>query len=124
MHQMVSHGECVHRGGGGGPHTPGFVSASSIVAAPHGSLSLSPVWGGIPPPALSHTASLQLVVKQRREEFETPNGQLLFSFFLLLLNPFFPKEPKENLLNCFMCTLSAGVFFFYCIIACCCVLSQ
>lgn len=114
---MVSHGECVHRGGGGGPHTPGFVSASSIVAAPHGSLSLSPVWGGIPPPVLSHTVSLQLVVKQRWEEFETPNGQLFF----FPLNLFFSKKPKENLLNCFMCTLRS---VFYCIIACCCVLSQ
>lgn len=64
MHQMVSHGECVLRGGVRGAHTPGFVSASSIVAAPHGSLSLSPVWGGIPPVLFSHSVPLRQVVKQ------------------------------------------------------------
>lgn len=68
MHQMVSHGECVHRGGGRGAHTPGFVSASSIVAAPHGSLSLSPVWGCVPPMLLSHSGPLRLVVRQRWEK--------------------------------------------------------
>lgn len=41
-----------------------------------------------------------------------------------LLNSFSSKEPKENLLSCFMCTLSLGVFFLNCIIACWCVLSQ
>lgn len=48
MHQMVSHGDYVHRGGGRRAHIL-FFPHSSIVAAPHGSLPLS----------LVRTASLQ-----------------------------------------------------------------
>lgn len=47
MHQMVSHGDDVHRGGGRRAHIL-FFPHSSIVAAPHGSLPLSLLEDSIP----------------------------------------------------------------------------
>lgn len=73
MHQIVSHGECVLRGEVEG-HIHCFFSASSIVEAPHGSFSLSPVWGCIPSVLFFHSVSLQLLWSRNEKTYSESAG--------------------------------------------------
>lgn len=70
MHQMVSHAERVHWGSmrGKGAHAPGLVSASSIVAAPHGfPLSVSSLGQHPSSVAFSLSASAAACVEEEEE---------------------------------------------------------
>lgn len=109
-------GVCAQRGRWRATYTRVCFSQFHCCSSPWFPLSVSSLGRHPSTGAFSHSVLAAGCEAEMRGVWDTKWTVVFFP-----LNPFFSKKPKENLLNCFMCTLRS---VFYCIIACCCVLSQ